>query len=140
MNTKSIQLTRPKELPHLPTISSHKQSKIVSKHFTNLSILLPKKEFALICWLVYQSDNDNSFKYSTHLLRKFSATIKALNGDIPTAIQTIRADFKRLIEKGYILPYNNYHYLNPMLFKLSSKLADKYQQLNIQNIETFFKD
>lgn len=141
MNTKSIQNTAVKKLPHLPILSSHKQSKTISKHFTNLSILLPKKQFALISWLIYQSGQDNSFKYNTHLLRKFSATIRELNGDIPTAIQLIRADFKKLIENGWLLPRGNCIFtINSMLFKQRVNMSDKYQKINIQNIETLFED
>lgn len=146
MNTKTIQNTKVISLPHFPVLSSHKQSKVISKHFTNLCLYLPKPELSLLTWLIYESAANNSFTYSTHLLRKFSAHIKAVNieyrqTNLPTSIQIIRKDFKKLVEGGYIIPAGRYHYLNPMLVfgkKMAlgkiRKFAAEYQTATVENI------
>lgn len=149
MNTKAIQSTKPLSLPYCPILTSHKQSKIVTKHLTNAAIYLSKKEFALLCWLIYQSDANNKIQYSTHLLRMFSHAIKEINKiyggqPIPTAIQLIRKDYKGLVEKGFLIPADNYHVINPML--VYSKRANRnkykkfttdYQKADINNLSIF---
>jgi len=121
MNTKSIQSTTCKEYPNLPIISSHKQSKVFSKHYSNAALYLPRKQFVLLSWLVFQSGADNTFNHSTHLLNQFSAYILAIQSQyggetIPTAIQLIRKDLKELIEQGFIFPVKDKALMiNPML-------------------------
>lgn len=151
MNTKSIQNTKCKSYPKLPIISSHKQSKVFSKHFCNAALYLPRKQFALLSWLIFQSGVDNTFNHSTHLLRQFSAYILAIkeeySGDtIPTAIQLIRKDLKELIERGYIFPvYDKCLMINPMLVhgkkvgKEDLEAAAKlYQEKDINGIINIF--
>ena len=147
MNTKSIQLTLTKSYPKLPILSSHKQSKIVTKHFTNAALYLPRKQFVLLSWLIFQSGVDNTFKHSTHLLSQFSAYIIEIEleyrGDsIPTAIQLIRKDLKELIELGYVFQVTGKTLMiNPMLVyskrvsKEDIELAAKlYQSRDIKGI------
>lgn len=118
MNTKIIKNTSVKSLPKCPPLSTHKQSKVITKHFTNAAVYLPKTELSLFNWLIYQSDANNSFTYSTQLLRLYRFYLIEMSveykSDLPTAIQILRKQFIKLVEGGYILPYKDKHYLNPM--------------------------
>lgn len=133
MNTLLIQNTKVISLPHFPVLSSHKQSNVITKHFTNLCLYLPKPELSLLTWLVYESAANNSFTYSTHLLRKFSAHIGAINleykeTNLPTSIQIIRKDFKSLVEDGYVIPAKELHFINPMLVVSKKVNVRKYKE------------
>lgn len=139
MNTKIIEFTLPKSLPHCPPLSSHKQTKIITKHFTNAAVYLPRTELSLFSWLIYQSGADNSFTYSTHLLNKYKQYLIHLsveyNIDLPTSIQTLRKHMISLIERGYIIPCGGKHYLNPM-FVISKGINKKRYKDFVNNYQT----
>jgi hypothetical protein len=123
MNTNLISSTKNIRLPYLPKLTGLKTNRVITKHYTNCALYLSPDRFSLLTWLIYQSRNDNSVKYSTHLLNKYSAAIKEANkeynglGWLKTSIQFIRQDFKWLIENGYL--FNNYEKdvftINPLL-------------------------
>jgi len=97
------------KLPHFPAISGAKRSRVITKHFTNCSMFVPRNEFAMLTWLIYQSEVDNSFTYNTHLLRKFSASVKYANEEyggkkVNTSLYSIRSCFKALTKNGLLLP------------------------------------
>ncbi len=133
MNTKNILNTLPKSLPNLPILSSHKQNKTVSKHFTNLAAYCDGSQFTMLCWLLYESDGEYRVRYSTRLLEKFSAHLKAIKLEYGAgeqgSVPTLRKVFKRLIENGYLIPAETsyiYH-LNPMLVGRDKDRQIEYQ-------------
>lgn len=109
-------------LPHFPALSGEKRSRVITKHFTNCSMFLPRNELAVLTWLIYQSEVDNSFTYSTHLCRKFSASVKYASQQyggkkVNTSLYSIRSCFKALIKNGLLLPTSDekVFIISPML-------------------------
>lgn len=128
-NTKLIATTKTKSLPDFqPT---KRTTRVVTKHFTNLAFYLPQDQYCLLSWLVYNCEMDNTIKYSTFILRRYSEAIKAVcehyKADIgvKTSLQTVRLVFKSLIEQGYIISFNNKLLLNPMLSYQADYISSK---------------
>lgn len=123
MNNKNIELVECKALPYLPVLTGLKTTRVVTKHFTNLSLYMRTNMYALLSWLIYQSKNDNTVRYSTHLLVKYRESVLAAGeryGDevkLHVSVQYIRENFARLVEQGYLLPnYEKFVFtINPML-------------------------
>lgn len=113
------------KLPYFPLLSGPKMSKYVTKHYVNTILSLKHSQGALLTWLISEYRPDNSFIYSTHLIKKYSQTIIEANkeynvGKTETLSHTpslIRVDFRALVEKGYVLPTNDkkMFIVNPML-------------------------
>lgn len=87
---------------------------------------------------MYQSRNDNTVRYSTHLLKKYRASVMEANKQydqdlgLVISVQGIRESFKGLIEMGYLLP--NYSAdvftINPMLvYRTEYIRKDEYREL-----------
>lgn len=123
MNNNMIRNSVPDSLPHLPKLIGSKTTRVITKHFTNCPLYMDGDSFVLLTWLIYQSKNDNTIKYSTHLLNRYRSSL-LLAGEhykselnLYKSIPKIRLVFKYLIETGYILP--NYQpdvfTINPML-------------------------
>lgn len=110
-------------LPYFPELSSGKSNRVITKHFTNAAMYLSQNEFAMLSWLVYQSKADNTIVYSTQLLARYSAAIKAAeemykeSQGLAIGIKAIRGFFRQLVQKGYLLSnYNKKVFtINPML-------------------------
>lgn len=149
MNTKLIQSAITESLPNCPPLSSHKQSKTVTKHFTNLAVYMEAKHFALFCWLIYQSNQDCTIDYSTHLLRKYREYLIQMaeeyrDHELPTSLQIIRQNLYYLIKQGYIFNRGGELLLNPM-FVFSKKtnkakykrFVEKYQAGDIKELTNF---
>jgi len=67
MNTKLISSSRTKSLPKFPELQTGKTRRVMTKHFTNLSLWLPHDELQLLNFLCYDNDTlaNNTFLYST---------------------------------------------------------------------------
>ena len=139
-NTKSIEGSKTIRLPHLPKLSSHKMTKVVTKHFTNLSFYLP-----------YEADANNVIKYSTELLKRFSATISEMENEygksyIPESIQLLRSDFKWLVEEGYLYNIGDKKFVISPLLSYSGreqkKNVDEFVRLieNTDHVEDIAKE
>ncbi len=122
MNTKLIQQTKLKHLPHFPELNGKDRTRVVTKHFVNLSLWCSADELRMITWLIYQSKVDNTIKYNTLLLQRYSAAIQAANKEykgfkLNHNIKYLRVTFKRLIELGLLLINKeaNIYTINPML-------------------------
>ena len=121
MNTKLIQQTKPIRLPKFPELNGKDRTKVITKHFANLSLWCSADELRMITWLIYQSKVDNTVMYNTLLLTRYSAAIKAANKEykgikVNHNIKHLRIVFKRLIEQGLLLPCGGKTYMiNPML-------------------------
>jgi hypothetical protein len=123
VNTTVIRNTKVKTLPYLPPLIGSKTTRSITKHFTNLPLYLDGDHLSLLNWLVYQSRQDNTVHYTTHLLSKYRESILAAKEQygvdlgLVISIQLIRGLFKDLIEDGYLL--DNYQAdiftINPML-------------------------
>lgn len=122
-----------KQLSYLPVLSSHKTNRAVTKHFTNAMLYLPHSQAALLSWLVYESKTDNSFKYSSQMLIRYSKSVeeacKTYNTTprINTSVKSIRKDLGLLIESGYIwpTPQDKIFLINPMLSAKRSFIGSK---------------
>ncbi len=94
----------------LPKLSPGGAGRILTKHFTNLSFTLHKDQLALISFLIYQSEYDNTVKYSINLLTKFDNSVtraQELYGKsqyISRSIPTARRNFRYLVNRGLLLP------------------------------------
>lgn len=125
MNTKLIEQTEVVNLPYFPILEAHKSNRVITKHFTNLPLYLNPNNFALLTWLIYQSKADNSVKYSTKLLQKYSSAVMEANKEycknksvlLLTSLPSARLTFQTLIQKGYLLPSHlkGYFVINPLL-------------------------
>lgn len=126
MNTKLIQQTEVQALPYFPILEAHKSNRVITKHFTNLPLYLNPNHFALLTWLIYQSKADNSVKYSTKLLLKYTATLLQCEqeykdgntvGRLFTSLPFLRVSFQYLIKQGYLLPSHlkGHFVINPLL-------------------------
>lgn len=159
MNNAIVSKTKTKSLPHFPVLSVGKTKRVVTKHFTNLALWLPADEFALLNFLVYQADASNTIKYSTKLMERYSAAVKASmdeywdelekRGHYYIAhLQNNRYWFIKLVEKGLLLHTAKRHYfmLNPMLTydsqivnnKKYEEFSEYYQGKSTEEITTYF--
>ena len=129
-------MTEVVSLPYFPELSGQKTSRVITKHFTNAAMYMPKDQFCMLTWLIYQSKADNTVNYSTQLLIRYSAAIKASTqlynstNNLNTGIKHLRVVFKTLIQNGYLLPnYNKKLFtINPMLsYRAEYMRVDKYR-------------
>jgi len=149
MNSKLIQNTKTKSLPHFPELSTGKHRRVFSRHFTNLSLWLPHDELQLLNFLCYDNDTlaNNTFLYSTQLLNRFIAAVKEANLVYDGGYMTLknlthtRRCLKNLIERGLILQTGtkNKLMISPMLTyncdilnnKKYKEIQDLYQNINV---------
>lgn len=108
MNTKLIQQSKPKKLPAFPELNGKNRTKVITKHFSNLALWCSADELRILTWLIYQSKVDNTVKYDTFLLTRYSESIKAaknlyLSNKVNYNIKHLRVVFKSLIEDGLLL-------------------------------------
>lgn len=105
MNTVKV-----KKLWDFPPLSDGKQGRVVTKHFTNMSLVLNPNYYALLSFLIYQSAADNTIKYSQGLLIMFEKAVKAARehygeeNALYLSLPKLRGNFKWLIENGMLLP------------------------------------
>ncbi len=154
MNTKLIEQTEVQSLPYFPILEAHKSNRVITKHFTNLPLYLNPNHFALLTWLIYQSKADNSIKYSTKLLLKYTATLLQCEqeykdgntvGRLFTSLPFLRVSFQYLIKQGYLLPSHlkGYFVINPLLSYREEyirpneykAICEEYQRIQNLNIE-----
>lgn len=106
--------------PNLPPLPNRKSNRAITKHFTNLSMVMDGNRFALLSWLIYQSNKDNTFIWDGHLLDKYRASVTFAveeYGGVGVNIspQKVRNDYKSLISGGWIFDLGNESMINPML-------------------------
>jgi len=123
LNTKRIITTKVKKLWEFPPLIDGKQGKVVTKHFTNLSFLIPPSQFSFISFLIYQSGADNVVRYSTALLKMYQQAVikgsnryKSTNPYLMTSEPKLRDFFEWYIENGLMLPCGDKEFMiNPSL-------------------------
>jgi len=137
------------KVPYFPSLTAVKANRVITKHFTNLALYLPPDQFGLLAWLLYQCDGDNSFIYTTHLLKRYSTAVKSCSeiyqpSHLHYDLKAIRVNLKILIQFGYILPTLSRKRLiiNPMLsysgnFKYYSRAIADYQELGPESAVEF---
>lgn len=121
MNTRLIENTKVKELPYFPNLAADRTNRIITKHFTNIILVLEPDAAALLTWLIYQCDKRNTFVYSTHLVNKYLESVKqarvVYNGiygpknTVGVAPIKVRYALKGLIEQGLIWPVEGKRYM-----------------------------
>lgn len=110
MNANRINNTKVKKLWDFPPLSDGKQGRVVTKHFTNLSMILNPNHYALLSFLIYQSAADNTIKYSQGLLIMFEKSVKAARkvygeeNALYLSPPKLREHFSWLVENGLLLP------------------------------------
>lgn len=110
MNTNRINNTKVQKLWDFPPLSDGKQGRVVTKHYTNLSLILNPNHYALLSFLIYQSGADNTVKYSQGLLIMFEKAVRAarkIYGEdlaLYLSLPKLREHFEWLIENGLLLP------------------------------------
>jgi len=108
MNNNLILSTIPTKPIELCLLPPKKRNKVVSKHFTNLSMCLPKINYALLNWLLYESDGGGEFRYSTVMIRRYMESVKAacehygFPDTMQLSLRSARYAFKDLIEWGLV--------------------------------------
>jgi len=141
MPKKVIENIQVQSLPYFPQLSGAKNSRAITKHFTNTLLYLPAELTSMLTWLIYQSNVDNSFEYDSRLINKYSASIRAAeemyksSGKLRVDIKAIRANFKQLIEQGFVLPTSKpaIFIINPMLSYRAEYCRSKEYKLISQN-------
>jgi len=152
-NAKLIQNTKTTSLPYFPELSVGKTKRVVTKHFTNLSLWLPSPELELLSFLIYECLADNTFEYSTRLLERYCAAVKAAtkqywgSEDGTRTPLLARIAFRHLIESGLILhtEKKNVFMINPMLTyspdiinnKQYKLVSEMYQYTSPDKIQVF---
>jgi len=138
MNNKNIELIRAEGYPYFPELQGINRTRVMTKHFTNLSLYLERDKLSFIHFLVYQSSQDNTIIYSSHLLAKYrEAVLKAqeMYGkgvSLLVSEKTLRRLFSQLITEGYLLVnYKKFEFtLNPMLsYRAEYIRAGEYKEL-----------
>lgn len=123
-NTKTIERSYPKHKWDFPGIDKKKQSRVFTKHYSNLSLILHPNHYTLLTWLIYQSLPDNTITYSTQLLRQYAAAVKLAsakyksnNPCIFSSPPNTRKYFKYLIEQSLLFPTSEsgVYMINPSL-------------------------
>ena len=111
MNTGKIKNTEAKNLWQM--LPSNKK-RIVTPNYFNLIVALDKNEANLLNFLIKESSVYNTVHYSTRLMIKYRAYIKAIERNfkqpekkniapMKTNIHAVRDTFIKLIEKGFNL-------------------------------------
>jgi len=128
MNNNLILSTVPTKPIELCLLSPKKRNKVVSKHFTNLSLCLPKINYALLNWLLYESDGGGEFRYSTVMIRRFMESVKVaceyygFPDTLQLSLSSARYAFKDLIEWGLVEKVEGKRFiLNVHLINISKK-------------------
>lgn len=153
MNTKRIKSTITARFPELPILAPNKCTKVVTKHFCNVSLYMSPNTASLLWWLLYQSGADGSFTYNTTLLKKYSKSIiearkfYKLENALTSNIFHIRQNLEWLIASGYLFWHEGKLMINPMLSyyeRLSRKdflyFSEKYQEISQSNLQPFLAE
>lgn len=93
----------------------NKRNRVVSKHFCNLGLWLPKINLAMMLWLLYWADKGGSFKYSTEMLDKFVLSAKFASEEYrhpPLNVnrKVARAVFRELEGMGFVIKAEGKNY------------------------------
>lgn len=117
-NTKTVTKTQLKTLWNFPELRAGNSGRVVTKHFMNLIPVLDSNYLNLLAFLVYQSELDNTIKYSMVLFKKYTAFVKLIgNKKLKTSEVVLRRSFKYLLENGLLLHTSVYNVfmINPAL-------------------------
>lgn len=107
-NNKSVLKTRAKHRLLFPALSLGSSGRILTKHFTNILAWLDNDSIALLGFLVYQSNTNNTIKYTTKLLEQYEKYVELMaqyeRKKLKISVPNTREIFKRLITLGILLP------------------------------------
>ena len=121
-NTNKIRNAQTESLPKFPILAVGKTKRLVTKHFTNLALWLQEDQLALMNYLIYQTQADNTFVYSTKLLVQYSNSMYAAQKEYSSSarkpsVGLMRLHLEALIRKGMIFQtgVKNKLMISPML-------------------------
>ena len=96
--------------------------KTITRHFSNLCLSLPQTEYCLYNWLIFMSDINCTFEYSTKLMDQFKKAADRFNEinktkvTYNTGLDRARDSFISLVEKGYLIRLEGNKFMfNPMV-------------------------
>ena len=107
----------------LPYINKIHSGRVFTKHYVNASNMLHPGELSVFNFLCFETTGDNTFLYSTILLKKYRAYIRALvknyNWDLehlPISLDYTRASIRWLIDNGFIYrtEYSKQYFISPV--------------------------
>nr|WP_298656621.1 hypothetical protein [uncultured Flavobacterium sp.] len=140
--------------PNFPPLKVSKHRRVMTKHFCNLALWLPSNELALLNFLVYQTDADNTFKYSAHLMKQFEKARIAAFEEYQAGIGfrmtegLHRRSFINLEQQGLIIRCKKKYIwmLNPLLsyqtdvisVKNFNQIQDKYQTGTLEEVRDLY--
>lgn len=89
-------------------IPINRGKRVVSKHFCNLGLWLPKINLAMLMWLMYWGDKGGVFNYSTEMLDKFVLSAKYASNEyshppIRVDRKIVRSVFRELVDMGLVV-------------------------------------
>jgi len=154
-----IKTVETSSLPNFPILEAYKHNRIITKHFTNLSMYMSHERFSFLSWLIYESNSDNTIVYNTNLFIKYRASVLAANNEynnsygtklvngLRTTVSNLRYSLKWLIENGYLFRIGRfkfiinprlvyYEYLSPKeiaAFNIRYQSADKNNAIELMN-------
>lgn len=98
-------------------------NKTITRHWSNLHLVLGRDEQVLFAWLTFMSDRYNCFEYSTKLLKQYNVSSRRMveltnskRVQHNTGINIARKAFIKLIETGYVIRLKDQRFMiNPMV-------------------------
>lgn len=122
---------------HLPVLSVKKNNRVITKHFTNTALYLSQDLFSLFVWLVYQSEADNTFKYSDLMLKRYVKSISAAEsiygakGGLSKDVKQVRVSFLWLVDKGYLMAVGEGVFMVNPMFSFHRRVTNlKYKEVS----------
>lgn len=133
-NTKLVESIKLKDLYPRQLLKMTSLNKKITRHFTNSAYYLSPDEYTMFNFVVFMSDSNCIFNYSTELLKMYDkATSRAIEiygacrVSYKTSTTNARNSFISLIEKGLIIRLSkgkNRFMINPYVVHSSIKLID----------------
>lgn len=124
MNTNKVSNTEAKDL--YPMFPLTNKKRIVTNNYYNIMVVLPSNEANLLNFLLKECTVFNTIKYSTKLIMRYRAYMKAVERNYgtdneilwrtinphPTNIHATRDTFIKLVEKGLVLRVDKEYVIN----------------------------
>lgn len=111
-NTQKVQKTETTSMLDFRELSVHKSNKVITKNFTAFISGSDPSIGRLCTFLIFESRRNNTIEFTTHLLVKYGAYVKAAQKKFGykdtkfknSSLPITRKDFQHLISTGIIIP------------------------------------
>lgn len=135
-NTQKVQKTEITSLHDFRELSVHKSNKVITKNFTAFISGSDPSISRLCTFLIFEAKRNNTLEFTTHLLTKYGAYLKASQKKFGykdtrfknSSLPVTRKDFMYLISTGIIIPIN----AEKKLFLMNPALTYHYDRYNEQ--------